>query len=132
VTTTNDGADSDGASVDVNCAAIDVEKTADQPSGSPGEQIGFTVTLKNTGEGQAKGVTFTDVLPSGLAWSISPASAGWSIQGQNLVFAPTPLNAGAATSVHVIATTDKGDCGTVDNTASVSTSNDGSDSDSAT
>jgi uncharacterized repeat protein (TIGR01451 family) len=130
VTTTNDGSDQDSASIDVNCAAIDVEKTADADAVSAGEQIGFTVTLSNTGEGQAKGVTFTDVLPSGLEWSISPASAGWSIQGQNLVFAPTTLNAGASSSVHVVATTDKGDCGEVSNTASVTTSNDGSDSDS--
>ena len=47
------------------------------------------------------------------------------------MFAPTTLNAGASSSVHVVATTDKGDCGEVDNTASVTTSNDGSDSDSA-
>ncbi len=78
-TTTNDGSDQDSASIDVNCAAIDVEKTADADAVSAGEQIGFTVTLKNTGEGQAKGIQFTDVLPAGLSWSISPASAGWSI-----------------------------------------------------
>ena len=78
---------------------------------SAGEQIGFTVTISNTGEGQAKGLTFTDVLPSGLSWSISPASAGWSINGRNLVYAPTTLDAGASSSVHVVATTDKADCG---------------------
>ena len=42
------------------------------------------------------------------------------------------MAAGASTSVHVIAVTDKEDCGTVTNTASVTTSNDGSDSDTAT
>src|SRR4029079_19809278 len=66
VTTTNDGHDQDSASLDVNCAAIDVEKTADAASVSAGEQIGFTVTLKNTGAGQAKGGQVTDVLPGGL------------------------------------------------------------------
>ena len=131
VTTTNDGSDQAGASIDVNCAAIDVEKTADADAVNAGEQVGFTVTLKNTGEGQAKGLQFTDVLPAGLSWSISPASAGWSIANGNLVYTPTTLDAGASSSVHVVATTDKGDCGTVDNTASVSTTNDGSDSDSA-
>ncbi len=71
--------------MDVNCAAIDVEKVADDDSVSAGDQIGFTVTLKNTGEGEAKGIQFTDALPAGLSWSISPASAGWSIANGNLV-----------------------------------------------
>src|SRR5215207_6505235 len=131
VTSTQSGSDTDSDSVDVNCADIDVEKTADAASVSAGEQIGFTVTLSNTGAGQAKGVSFTDALPAGLSWSISPASAGWSIVGGNLVYTPTTLNAGEVTTVHVVATTDKEDCGQVDNTATVTTTNDGSDSDSA-
>ena len=131
VTTTNDGSDSEDASVDVNCAAIDVAKVADDDSVTAGDQIGFTVTLANTGDGQARGVEFTDVLPAGFAWSISPASAGWSIDGENLVFAPSTLAAGASTSVHVIATSDAGDCGEASNTAAVTTSNDGDDSDTA-
>ena len=57
VTSSNAGSDSDGASVDVNCAAIDVEKVADDQDVSAGDQIGFTVTLRNTGEGEAKGIS---------------------------------------------------------------------------
>ena len=38
MTTTNDGSDSDTATVDVNCGAIDVDKTADAASVSAGEQ----------------------------------------------------------------------------------------------
>ena len=113
------------------CAAIDVDKVADAASITAGDQIGFTVTLKNTGKGQAKGIQFTDVLPAGFAWSISPESAGWSIAAGKLVFAPATLAAGATTTVHVIAPTDKEDCGTVTNTASVTTANDGSDTDDA-
>ena len=131
VTSSGAGSGSDSDSVDVNCAAIDVEKTADAASVSAGEQVGFTVTLKNTGEGQAKGVQFTDVLPAGLTWSISPASAGWSIADGNLVYTPTTLDAGASTTVHVVATTDATDCGQLDNTATVTTTNDGSDQDGA-
>ena len=51
VTTTNDGDDSDTAVVDVNCGAIEVVKTADADSVVAGDQVGFTVTLRNTGEG---------------------------------------------------------------------------------
>ena len=131
VTTTNDGSDSETATVEVLCAAIDVDKVADAASITAGDQIGFTVTLKNAGAGEAKGVQFTDVLPAGFDWSISPASSGWSIAAGKLVFAPATMAAGATTTVHVIAPTDKEDCGTVTNTASVSTANDGSDTDDA-
>ena len=127
VTTTNSGNDESSASVDVNCADIDVDKTADAASVSAGEQIGFTVTLTNHGEGEAKGIQFTDTLPAGLSWSISPANADWEISGGKLVYKPDTLAAGASSTVHVIATTAKENCGTVDNTATVTTSNDGQD-----
>jgi uncharacterized repeat protein (TIGR01451 family) len=136
VATTNDGQDSDSASTDVLCADIDVEKTADAPSVNAGEQIGFTVTLSNDGDGEAKGIAFTDNLPggSGVSWSINPASAGWSITGsapnQVLAYAPTTLAANSSTSVHVVSSTSAASCATYNNTASVSTTNDGSDSDS--
>ena len=128
VTSTDSGSDSGSASTDVKCAVIDVAKTADAPFVNAGEQIGFTVTLSNSGTGQAKGIQFTDALPAGFTWSISPASTGWSIVNGSLVYSPTTLDGGATTSVHVIASTTKDNCGTVPNTASVSTSNDGSDS----
>jgi uncharacterized repeat protein (TIGR01451 family) len=130
-TSTDSGSDSDSDFVDVHCAAIDVLKAADAASVSAGDQLGFTVTLSNNGDGEAKGLVFSDPLPAGLSWSISPASAGWSISNGNLVYSPTTLAAGASTTVHVVATTDQADCGLVENTASVTTSNDGSDSSSA-
>src|SRR5206468_657518 len=129
VATTESGSDTASASVDVNCAAIHVTKVADATSVDAGDQIGFTVTLSNSGAGTATGLQFTDPLPTGggaLSWTISPASAGWSISNGNLVFSPTTLAAGATTSVHVIAITTKADCGTINNTASVTTANDGS------
>jgi uncharacterized repeat protein (TIGR01451 family)/fimbrial isopeptide formation D2 family protein len=137
VTTTNDGSDSASASVEVRCADIDVEKTADDATVNAGEQIGFTVTLSNDGTGLATGLVFTDVLPGGpgISWSIDPASTGWSITGtapnQSLVYSPTTLAGGASTSVHVVSDTTADSCGVYDNTASVTTGNDGSDSDSA-
>ena len=117
--------------MDVLCADIDVDKTADAASVSAGEQIGFTVTLTNHGAGEAKGVQFTDVLPAGLTWTIAPANADWAISGGSLVYKPRPAAGNSSSTVHVIATTSKANCGDVDNTASVSTSNDGSDESSA-
>ena len=78
--------------------AIDVEKVADDDSVSAGDQIGFTVTLKNTGEGEAKGIQFTDALPAGLSWSICPGlgrlvdrgAATWSTRRRPSPPAPRP------------------------------------------
>ena len=46
---------------------------------SAGEQIGFTVTVTNTGLGTAKGVSVTDTLPTnaGTNWTIDGAAKPW-------------------------------------------------------
>ncbi len=138
VTTTNDGSDEDSATTEVLCAEIDVEKTADAATVNAGDQIGFTVTISNTGDGLATGLAFTDNLPggNGVIWTIESSDAGWSITGsapnQQLVYAPTTLAAGASTSVHVVSATTAASCKVYDNTAAVTTGNDGSDEDSAT
>ena len=131
VTTTNDGSDTDDAFTDVLCADINILKTADAASVSAGDPIGFTVKLENTGAGEAKGVSVSDPLPAGLTWSISPANADWEISGGNLVYKHSTLAAGGSSTVHVVATTAQKDCGKVTNTASVTTTNDGSDTDDA-
>ena len=138
VSTSNDGQDSDSAETQVRCADIDVEKEADAPSVNAGEQIGFTVTLSNDGDGLATGLAFTDNLPAGdgVSWSIDAANsdAGWSITGtapnQQLVYSPTTLAAHTSVEVHIVSDTTAASCGVYDNTASVTTGNDGSDSDS--
>jgi len=98
----------------VQCPDIKVQKVAN-PAGpvSAGDNIGFDVTLSNIGTGNAVGLSFTDTLPSGLTWTIDPASADWSISGGALVYAPTTLAAGASTTVHVKATTSSSQCGPV-------------------
>jgi uncharacterized repeat protein (TIGR01451 family) len=120
------GNNSQTASVTVNCPDINVEKTADAASVSAGDDIGFTVTLSNIGAGNAAGLSFTDTLPAGLTWTITPASAGWSIAGGALQYAPTSLAASATTTVHVKATTSSANCGSVSNTASASATNEAS------
>jgi uncharacterized repeat protein (TIGR01451 family) len=117
---------SSSASITVQCPDVKVTKSAN-PLGpvSAGDDIGFDVTLSNTGAGNATGVSFTDTLPTGLTWTIDPASAGWSIVSGNLVYTPTTLAAGFSTTVHVKATTSATNCGTVSNTASASATNEG-------
>jgi uncharacterized repeat protein (TIGR01451 family) len=126
-------------------ATIDVTKTADAASVSAGSPIGFTVTVSNTGTGGAKGVTLTDALPGGnvahpVHWIIDPAvgnPASFALSGadgsQQLTLAGQPISmaAGASLTVHVKADTTSQNCATFNNTADVATTNDSSDSASA-
>ena len=109
--------------ITVDCPLIVITKTADDPIVDAGDQIGFTVTVTNTGDGSAFNVTVTDVLPviAGLSWSIesqSPAGT-WSIVAGTLTFGPATLASGASATVHIISSTTSATCGDVPNVASV-------------
>jgi uncharacterized repeat protein (TIGR01451 family) len=126
------GSGSDASTVEVLCAEIGISKISDADTISAGDQIGFTVTLTNDGAGAANGLAFMDELPGGpgINWSIDPASEGWSITGpapnQVLVYEPTSLAGETTTSVHVVSDTTAASCGIYDNTATITTVNDGS------
>src|SRR5207245_1310753 len=134
------------ASEAVLCAQIKVTKTADAASVSAGSPIGFTVTVSNLGTGTATGVTLTDSLPGGNAgtpvtWSIDTTTgnpSAFALSGapgsQSLALASQPISmlAGASLTVHITAPTDASSCGaTYNNTANVTTTNDGSSQASA-
>ena len=59
---------------------IHIVKTPDAAQVNAGEEIGFTMTVWNSGSGDAHGVTLTDTLPTnaGLDWSIEAQGAGWN------------------------------------------------------
>jgi uncharacterized repeat protein (TIGR01451 family) len=136
----NEGSDqtdnSDTATITVQCATIQVTKTPDQGTVSAGDQIGFTITASNSGAGSASGVTVTDTLPTdaGLSWTIDAAGSdsGCSITAGVLTCNFGTIAAGGSKHVHITSPTTAATCGSVDNTANVTTSNDGADSDSAT
>ena len=131
----NTGNNQDGDQIVVDCPDITLTKTADDPSVNATDQIGFTIEVTNTGSGTAYGVTVTDTLPTdaGLSWSISPADAAWTIDAGVLkLVQPVTLAKGASISVHIGSPTTPATCGNVDNSAYVTTSNDGSDDDSST
>ena len=132
----------------VHGAAIHIVKKADAAHVSVGGQIGFTMTVWNSGDGDAHGVTLSDKLPAnpGLSWKIASQGAGWAgscaINAGELSCGPVTVPAGttqiASTfTVHITSTTTTataGDCpntGVVDNTGSVTTTNDGSDQSNA-
>ena len=130
----NDDLESATASITVRCSAIDVTKVADAAAVDAGQVVGFTVTLSNTGSGTATGLVFSDPLPAGFTWSIVAADsdAGWSISSGNLVYAPSTLAGNSDSTVHVIALSDVGDCGSVSNTATLDAANDDLESATAT
>ena len=140
VAATNEPAGAQGnnqssASIVVDCPLLDLTKTADRASVSAGDPIGFTVSVTNNGAGSAFSVTVSDTLPTpaGVSWSIDAANSdpGWSIQSGVLKYGPATLASGATVKVHVTSATTPATCGKVDNTATVTTSNAGTDTDSA-
>src|SRR5206468_1281803 len=96
---------------------LNISKTADATSVTVGSQIGFTVTLTNSGSAAATGVVVTDNLPggSGINWSIDAGNTdpGWSVTGsppnQSLVD-PATVGVGATTHAHVVSSTSAGSC----------------------
>ena len=148
VATTNDGSGESSAEICVAGPAIHILKTPDAAQVNAGEQIGFTMTVWNSGVGDAKGVTLSDTLPTnaGLDWSIESQGAGWNstcaIAQGVLSCGPVTVPAGTTQAastftVHIVSGTTAatgGDCeesGLVDNTGSVTTTNDGSGDSSA-
>jgi uncharacterized repeat protein (TIGR01451 family) len=131
----------------INPAAIHIVKTPDADKVNVGSPIGFTMTVSNSGDGDARGVKLNDPLPTnpGLSWSIASQGAGWagscsisagvlSCGGANGVTVPAGTTQAASTfTVHIVSGTTAatgGDCpgsGTVNNTGNVTTTNDGSD-----
>jgi uncharacterized repeat protein (TIGR01451 family) len=120
-------------------AAVQISNQADGATVASGSQLGFTITLSNSGGSTANGLSITDALPSGtgIDWSIEAgdSDAGWSVSGtapvQTLVYSPTTLAPGTSTTVHVVSDTDDPACGGYTNTASFSSTDGGSGSASA-
>jgi len=103
------------ATITVLSPNVTVNKTPDAAMVAGGTQAGFTVTITNTGAGQANGLTLADALPAlggSNLWSVSAgANAGsFTISGaagsQQLgLNGVNTLAAGASLTVHIIGTT---------------------------
>jgi uncharacterized repeat protein (TIGR01451 family) len=114
--------------------AISITKTADASPVNAGDQIGFTVEVKNTGNGAATGVILNDPLPagsgSGVTWAVDTTTgtpAQFVLSGaaghQTLSLASSTLPAGADFTVHITAQTSATECSIYDNTATLTASN---------
>ncbi|MFL5619064.1 MAG: beta strand repeat-containing protein [Gemmatimonadaceae bacterium] len=107
---------------------VAIVKTADAASVNAGSQIGFTVTVSNTGPGSATNLAVSDPLPAGtgVSWSIETPVTGWSITGtapnQTLAFSSASFGI-TSSSVHVISGTTSASCQLYSNTATVTLGN---------
>ena len=116
---------------------IDITKTADSAVVSAGDAIGFSIVVSNLGNVAATSVVVTDALPgnAGLDWSLSPDVTGCSITGalgaEQLECNLGTLAAAGSITIHVTSPTTAASCGTVPNSAAVTTGNNGTDQASA-
>jgi len=92
--------------------AVPWTRISDAASVNAGDPLGFTVTISNTGQSTATGVSLSDALPAGPTWSIDGGAdqASFTITGSSpqqleLVGQPTTLAAGASKTVHITAQT---------------------------
>jgi uncharacterized repeat protein (TIGR01451 family) len=94
-----------------------------------GEEIGYTVTVSNDGDGTADDVELTDDLPDdeGLDWEIAGTNGGWDceIDAGTLTCGGEgfDLDPGDDASVHITSPTTPDTCGNVKNQAEADASN---------
>ncbi len=123
---TNASNNSSSASIDVVCKPdIKVLKTADDSTINRGDTAAFTIVVSNIGTTPAVGVTLSDVLPGGITWNED--STYCSISAGTLSCSFGDLAAGASKTIHVTGSTAGIQCGTLNNTATVSATNEPSD-----
>lgn len=110
----------DDASVTCQKPNLKIEKTGNGTINA-GEDIEFSMTVSNSGPGQAKGVTLNDPLPTGVAgaWTISSQPAGdpCEVTADVLSCDFGDMNAGASAQVKVKAPTSHDACKLFENTA---------------
>ena len=118
------------AQTTVLCPNLSLTKTADAATVNAGGTIGFTVTVHNTGQGDATGFVLSDPLPTGtnIVWSIASQSGRITCSiSSNALRCPTSgtgtFTAGGTLTVHVTSPTAFASCGTYSNTATVSLTN---------
>lgn len=85
--------------IDSKGALIEAVKSADRTFASVGEEIGYSVTLRNTGSIRAETVTLTDILPEGLTLSAGSVRLNGAPYAGGLPVTFGPLDAGAEATV---------------------------------
>jgi len=117
----------DSATIVVNCADVHVVKDAVDSTITAGDQACFSMTVSNDGAGTATNVTLDDTLP-GTGWSITAEDGSacniTTAANDTLHCDIGDMASGDTYHVTVCRTTvNPGDCGTLNNTATVAADN---------
>ena len=116
------------AEMTINCPDVMVEKTAANDVITAGEQASFTITVSNTGEGNAYDVVVTDELPAGFNWVVSgDVAEDCAEDGGNLVCTIPVLGPGESAEIIVSAPSTVATCGVATNAVTVEASNEAED-----
>jgi len=106
------------ATIHMNCTTLVIEKEADVTGVAPGTEIGFMITVRNTGDFAATNVEVLDQLVDGTTWTEDREEC--SIDANNLMTCNFPsLAPGQEVEIHVTSTATAELCGTLVNEASV-------------
>src|SRR5437867_2997078 len=117
--------------ITVNCPDVTITKAAAQITINAGDQATYTVTVTNSGPGDAADVTLTDTVPGAVA------APGWAVGGADAAAcAPNPvaggtlltctfgtLPAGQSRTITLTATATAANCPVMNNSAHVAASN---------
>jgi uncharacterized repeat protein (TIGR01451 family) len=110
----------------VLCADLQVTKTDSPDPVGLGDNLTYTVVVKNNGPGSATGVTLTDVVPANTTFVSNSGAAGWTCMnpspgGTGTISCTNPtLTDGAMATFTIVVKVDPASCGAViGNTATV-------------
>ncbi|WP_343395287.1 hypothetical protein [Candidatus Amarobacter glycogenicus] len=122
-----DGPNNSSATIVVNCPDLEVKKTPDGGTVNAGENVVFTIEVKNVGDGVARDVVLTDTVPTGFAWTPNPAGETCEITAGVLTCEFGDLAKNATASVTLTAATTAAQCQAIPNTASAASTFGGGD-----
>jgi uncharacterized repeat protein (TIGR01451 family) len=111
--------------IEVKCPDVKVVKTTSTPALTAGGTARYTMVVTATGVVAATSVVLTDVLPSGLTWTIGGANASQCSPaspvagGTTLTCQLGDMTPGSTRTITLSATTTAANCPSISNTATV-------------
>jgi uncharacterized repeat protein (TIGR01451 family) len=84
---------------------LSVSKSVDKAAAVPGDELDYTITVRNTGEADARQVPVTDTLPAGL--TDVTADGGGEVESSTVSWTIADIPAGGQRQLHVRGTVDR-------------------------
>jgi uncharacterized repeat protein (TIGR01451 family) len=123
ITDDQDNTDEDEANIividPIELADLSLTKTVNNPTPAQGEEITYTINVKNNGTDNATGVTVKDTLPTGITYVSSTPTGYDSNTG---IWTVGNLNVNETKTLEIKATVNNNATGTIRNIAQVQTS----------